>query len=89
MVARWEGHRGGGWVKKVKGLRRTNWQLQNSHRDVKYSIGNIVNSIVITMYGARQVLELSGRPLHKLYKCLTVCYIPETNIMIVNCICKI
>ena len=29
--------------------------------DVKYSIGNIVNNIVITMYGARWVLELSWR----------------------------
>ena len=71
MVARWEGHWGGGWVKKVKGLRRTNWQLQNSHRDGKYSIGNIVNNIVITMYSARCVLNLLGRSLHKLYECLT------------------
>ena len=31
-----------GWEKKVKELRRTNWLLQNSHRDVKYSTGNIV-----------------------------------------------
>ena len=37
-------------MKKVKGI-STNWQLQNSHRDVKYSIGNIVNNIVITIYG--------------------------------------
>ena len=54
---------GGGvdnWVKKVKGLKSTNWQLQNSHRDVKYSIGNIANNIVITVYGVRWVLELSG-----------------------------
>lgn len=25
----------GGWVKKVKELRSTNFQLKNSHRDVK------------------------------------------------------
>ena len=25
------GDRLGGWLKKVKELRRTNWQLQNSH----------------------------------------------------------
>ena len=37
----------GDWVKKVKGLRSTDWQLQNTHRDVKYSIGNIVNNIII------------------------------------------
>ena len=42
----------GSWVKKMKRLRSINWWLQNSHRDVNYSIGNIVNDIVITMYGA-------------------------------------
>ena len=26
--------------KKVKELRSTNWQLQNSHVDMKYSLGN-------------------------------------------------
>ena len=49
----------GGWVKKVKELRSTDWWLQNSHGDVKYSIGNIVNSTVITTYGASWVLEKS------------------------------
>ena len=39
----------GKWVEKVKRVRSTNWLLQNSHRDIKYSIGNIVNNIVITM----------------------------------------
>ena len=43
----------GHWVKKVKGLRSTIWQLQNSHGDVKDNIGNIVHSIVITVNGAR------------------------------------
>ena len=42
-------------VKKMKGLRSTNWLLQNSHGDVKYSIGNIVSNIVITIYGVRWV----------------------------------
>ena len=55
----------GGWVKKEKGLRSTNWQLQNSHRDVKYRIGNIVSNIVI-VYGVRWVLEIWGA-----YDCLT------------------
>ena len=41
---------------EVKGLRSTDWQLQNSHRDVKYSI---VSNIVITMYSARWVLKIS------------------------------
>ena len=40
---------------KVKGLRITNWQLQNSQGDVKCRIGNTVNSILITMYGVRWV----------------------------------
>ena len=44
----WVGRKLEGWVKKVKGLRSTNLQLQNSHRDVQYSIGNIVNNVLIT-----------------------------------------
>ena len=53
-VARWdEGLEG--WVKKVRGLRSTNWLLQNSHGDEKYSMGNTVNNILITMYGVRWV----------------------------------
>ena len=39
MVARWK--RGFvGMGEEVKGLRSTNRQLQNSHGDIKYSIGN-------------------------------------------------
>ena len=49
----------GVWVEKVKGLRSTNWILQNSHREVKYSIRSIVNNIEVTMHGARKVLDLS------------------------------
>ena len=37
---------------KVKGLRYTDGQLQNSYKDVKFSTGNIVNNTVTTMYGA-------------------------------------
>ena len=44
-----------GMGEKVKGLGSTNWLLQNSHRDVKYSIGNVVNNILITMYGVSWV----------------------------------
>ena len=47
----------GGWMKKGKGLRSTHWQLQNSHEDAKYSIGNIVNNTVIIMYGARWLTD--------------------------------
>ena len=34
--------------------------VTKSSWDVKDSIGNMVNNIVITMYGARGVLEISG-----------------------------
>ena len=36
------GEGSGGQVKKVKGLRSTNRELQNSYGDIKYSIGNRV-----------------------------------------------
>lgn len=35
-------------------------KLQNSHGDVKESIGDIDNNIVITMYGARRIPEILG-----------------------------
>ena len=59
MVAREEE----GWgtrVEKVKGLGSTNWLLQNSPGDVKYSIGNIGNNIVRARNSARWVLEIWG-----------------------------
>lgn len=40
---------------KKGGIRITNWQLQNSHRDVKYGTGDTVDNVVITTYGARWV----------------------------------
>ena len=40
--------------------RCTNWQLQNSHRDVAYSIGNVVSDVVVAMYSARSVLGMLG-----------------------------
>lgn len=58
-------------VEKVKGLRSTNWQLQNSPRDVKYRVGNIGSNSAVTVKGARWVLELLGRSLCRLYKSLT------------------
>ena len=47
-------------MKKVKGLRSTDWQLQNSLRDVKYSVGNIVSNIVKTIFGARWEWKILG-----------------------------
>ena len=58
MVARWREF--GEWVKKLKRLRSTNGQLENSHGDVKCSLGNIVDNVVKTIYGARWVLDLWG-----------------------------
>ena len=49
----------------MKGLRNTNWQLPNSRGDVKYTIGNIVSNIVITLHGARWVMDISGETLGK------------------------
>ena len=69
-----------GWVKKVKELRSTNWLLQNSHGDVKYSIGNIVNTIQIIMCGVTWVWDLSGWSLSKLCNVLSLGCTPETNI---------
>ena len=53
---------------KGEGIERYR-QLQNSHGDVKYSIGNIINNVVITMYDAQWVLEISGGTLYKVYNC--------------------
>ena len=75
-----------GWVKKGKACRNTNWQLQNSHGDVKYSIENIVNNIVITVCGARGVLDLSGEHFISYIKVESLCCTPDTNIILyINC----
>ena len=42
----------------------------NSQRNVKCGTGNTVNNLVLTVYGVRWVLDLSGWPLGKLDKCL-------------------
>ena len=68
----------GVWVKKMKRLRSTHWQSQNSYGDVKYSIGNIVTNIII-VYGARWVLDLSGGSLVNYINVQPLCYIPETS----------
>ena len=49
-------------VKKVKGSRGTEVQLQKSRRKVKYGIGNIVGNVVITAYSAGWAPETSGEP---------------------------
>ena len=64
------GRRLGDWVEKVKRFNKL--VVTKRHGNTKYSIGNIVNNIVITMYGARWVLEISGGTLCKVYDCLTI-----------------
>ena len=47
----WQRREGlGNCVKKVKGLRSTDWQLQNSRGDAKYSTGSTVNNSVIAIW---------------------------------------
>lgn len=53
MLNRWEGC-GGEWVKKVKGIKEVQIAgYKISHGAVKYSVRNIVNNILINIYGAR------------------------------------
>ena len=73
----------GDWVENMKGLISTNW-YKIVTTNVKYSIKNIANNVVITMYGARWELEISERTLCKIYNCLTSMCIPETNIKIIS-----
>ena len=50
----------GHWVKMVKVLASTDRYLQNSQGDIRYNIGNTVKNIVLTVYGARWGLDISG-----------------------------
>ena len=61
----------GVWVRKVKGLKRTNWWLQNSLRSVKYGIGNIFTSTVLTLCGVGQARKISGGSPRQVSGCLT------------------
>ena len=62
-------------AEKVKGLRGTNWQLRNSHRDVKYSIRNIVSNILTILHGAGWGYWQNRGKHCKVYDCLpTVLY---------------
>ena len=51
--------------KKAEGWGNTGWELPNSHRDGQSSTGNTVSNTVLTVYGTRRVLELSGDPFVK------------------------
>ena len=87
IYARWEVR---GMRKKVKGLRSTDWQLQNSHADVEYSLGNTVINSLLTMYGAGGVRDLSGWGISRFRNVWSLGCTPETNITLyVNCNWKI
>ena len=60
----------------MKDLRTADWQLQNSHGDVNYSMGKRVSNIVMTMYGAGWIIEILRCTICRIYDCLaTVLYI--------------
>ena len=43
---------------EVRGLRSTNWSLQNSHRAVKYSIGHgVAEELIRLIHGHKQWWE--------------------------------
>ena len=71
-----------GWVKKVKAFRNTNWQLQNSHKGIKYSIRNIVKNIVMSIYGVRWVKNLSRDHLVSYINVKALCHTSESNIIV-------
>ena len=56
MIAVWE--RVGEWVKKLKMIKYKLPIIKMVNRDIKYSTGNTVNIIVITMYVARWAQQL-------------------------------
>ena len=52
--------RGWDWAisEKGEGIKRYRLVVKKQSQDIKYSIGNIVNHVVITLYEARWVLEI-------------------------------
>ena len=64
----------GGLGEKTEGIKKYKLAV-TSHGDVKHSIGNIVNNIIITTYRVRWVQDLLGDHFCRLYKCLnTILY---------------
>lgn len=59
-----------GWVTKVKGLKSTDWPLQNSQGDVRHGTRNTVNASVTTVW-YQGGLEIPGGALGKVHRCLT------------------
>lgn len=51
-----------------EGLRYKIASYKNSHRNVRYNIGNTVINTEVTVYGIRWILDLSGWSHRELYK---------------------
>ena len=70
-----------GLREKGDGIRSTNWQLQNSHRDIKYSIRNIVNNTEICMVSdGHQIYQ--GDHVISYINLWSLGCTPETNIIL-------
>lgn len=52
----------GGMGKKVKGNKRYKFTVI-SHRDVMYNIGNMISSVIITLYSKKWLLDLPDHSL--------------------------
>ena len=56
-VARWE--KGWGLDEKCEVIKKYKLVVTDSHEEIKYSTGNIVSLIVITVYAASWILQIS------------------------------
>ena len=68
-AVRWEGF--GGLGIKGEGTKKYKLTVVSSQGNIKNSIRNMDNNIIMTIYGIRWVLGLSEQSLCRLYKCLT------------------
>ena len=76
MVARGVGL--GGLGERGEGIKKDKLVVKKCHGNVSINTGNVVSTI-ITMYGARCVLEILRGTLCKVYYCPTTKHTPETN----------
>ena len=53
----------GNWVNQVMLLTSAYWPLETRQEDVRESIGNLVNNIVMSIYGARFTRSIGGNTL--------------------------
>ena len=57
----------GGMGDKSAGIKKYKFAVHNSHRDIRYSMGNEGNNIETTMWGMRLVWDLSDWSFSYLY----------------------